>query len=252
MIQPLWSRFLVRPFVAPVVLVMLPVASVACSNILDIGGDDHAPASAPKGTNGTDAKASTTSSALATYCDARVKFTASCTQLDDCETQMSSNCTGTFEVYSDAYLTSLTKCGFPANCPVPPASRISDDAIDNCVSDEQDKTPPTEAMQNLADDLCAVCPNLHADSGGACQDKFWFHGHRLPDGSVQVSGSGTSFDRYTDDWVTKVRAACVPKAPTSNVSCWSDFYHCTDQLVSSVQPSSVANACAVGNAAPAP
>jgi hypothetical protein len=225
------------------VLTFLLLPVVACTNFLDLGGNDPDPApSKPGAADGKKDATSTTPTqpaALTTYCAARSDWSKTCSMLAGCEQERSAQCSDVFSVYRDEYLGALTTCGFPSEC----TSSITTDAIDTCVVEAKDKIAPTDAQQKLASDLCAVCPN---PGGGDCLDGFFNHGRRNPDGSYTVGGQGSSFDMFEESVVAKIRTACLPDVKAAGgSSCWPALYSCIDQQIAAVEPASVATACEV-------
>jgi hypothetical protein len=230
--------------VLPIILLfsIVPLAS-ACDSFLDLGGNDDEPSAnepAKPPASGEGAPDQATSSALTTYCTARKAYADKCSAtLGKCDLAEGKECLAAYAIYRDDYTKALTTCGsgFAESC----ASSSDSDEKYNCVIDEQDKTAPTPAMLSLAADLCKTCPST---SESPCPgDKFFFHGKRLANGGITVSGQGAKFDMYKDEVIAKLRDACLAKA--KGTSCWQSFYSCVDAEIAKLMPTSVTNACSV-------
>jgi hypothetical protein len=231
-------RNLVLPFI--IILSFVPLAS-ACDSFLDLGGnDDEAPPAADAKNPMPEGPGKAASSALTTYCTARKSYADKCSAtMSTCDLAEGKECLATYAIYRDEYTKALTTCGsgFSDTCSGPSDS----DEKYNCVIDERDKIAPTTAMTTLAADLCKSCPST---GGKPCPgDTFFFHGKRLPNGGITVSGQGAKFDMYTEEVIAKLRDGCLAKA--KGTSCWQSFYSCVDAEIAKLTPSSVKNACSV-------
>lgn len=226
-----------RRYALVLVLVLPLLGSSACLGILDVGSNSSSSPNEPD-EGGTGAFGA--SIELTRYCAARRSFGARCSSaFNACEKGETEACEETFSIRRPEYLAAITKCDLPATC-----DAWRKDQQNECLADEIDKITPTPLQLDLARSLCAGCSDL---SAMACLEDFFFHGRRSATGAVTVSGSGSSYDMYSEAVVMKIRDACLAPAVDARrngSTCWPTFYACVDEQVESLRPASVVAACA--------
>ena len=222
----------------------------ACSNTRDVGSTVSSAAPPPVTTPGSGMAAPTPASASAAErtrlaCAPLEAYADRChLEIDACSVARAKHCSEVLSPLRDEYLAALAACAYPNKCPAAWASSTDNEV---CVQEATANVAPTDAQRELGSALCGSCDASLI--GGDCNPalaSFWQQSKRYPDGAVSVGGVGSSFLSYTAEVVARIRTACI--RPSRDESCFQRFYDCIDAQTA---PASIAEACHVGNTAPA-
>lgn len=188
-------------------------------------------------TDGDSAKdGGTVTTVLDSYCASATELLESCSDsasFSPCETSTLENCHAVYGGEREEYITARSECGLPDNC-----GDLSDFEQSLCIFQKTENMTPTTNQEELAQVLCDSCGG---DDVAGCLEGFFFRAEPRDDGSVGVSGQGTTYMHLDSTSTAMIADACAPQIGADR--CWQQFFDCVREQIESDYPASHVDSC---------